>query len=286
MFETNLKRGNILVVLGLAAILAFGTEHYFGQQKMPAPNTQTPAAPMAKKPVERAKILTDTGVFGVYSIYKLRPEWTKLSAASRQGALAEVHKVLDTHERVLVDAYLSRGLSEKADYFLRFHAYDLEEAQQCIADFGNTTLGKNSEAVDTFVGVTKPLNYASKDSKLLATLRGTAYEGPAPKYAILIPTQKNAEWWNLSPEKRMETMVGHIEPTLVFLKSVKRKLYHSSGLDDLDFITYFETNDLSGFTDLTIALLSIPENLYNTRLGSPTVVGLIKSVDEVVKGLQ
>lgn len=244
------------------------------------------AAGQQPMPVERAKILTDPGVFGVFAAFKLRPEWSRLTAVQQQAAQAAVHKVVDTHKRVLVDAYLTRGLSERADYFLRLHAYDLAEAQACVVAFMETTLGRNSELVETFVGVTKPTNYLQKDQALQAAMKSASYEGRPPRYVIVIPTQKNAEWWNLPPDKRLQELKTHIQPTVPFLTSVNRKLYHSSGLDDLDFITYFETNNLSGFNDLVIALLSIPENKYNRRLGDPTLLGSIGSVDDLLKGLQ
>lgn len=279
-------------VLGaaLASVLIVGASDLVVGQMAPA-KAQMPGQMQGqmmsnKMPVDRAKVLTDTGVFGIFSVLKLRPEWSRLPAAARQAAAGEVTKVLAAHERVIVDAYLTRGLSEKADYLYRVHAYDLAEAQACANDLRDTTLGKNSDLIDTFIGVTKALVYASKDAQMLSGLRAASYEGPPPRFAIVIPTQKNAEWWNLSAEKRMETIRGHVDPTLAFLKTVKRKLYHSSGLDDMDWITYFETNDLSGFTDLTISLLSIPENKYNIRLGNPTLVGRIGSVDDMLKGLQ
>jgi chlorite dismutase len=101
----------------------------------------------------------------------------------------------------------------------------------------------------------------------------------------VVPVKKNAEWWNLSAERRLRIMEGHTVPTLAFLPTVKRKLYHSTGLDDLDWITYFETNDLKAFNNLMIALASIPENLYQPRWGSPTILGTIHSVEDVVKAL-
>ena len=42
-------------------------------------------------------------------------------------------------------------------------------------------------------------------------------------------------------------------------KTVKRKLYHSSGLDDLDCITYFETSKLEDFHSLILSLEKVEE---------------------------
>ena len=56
-----------------------------------------------------------------------------------------------------------------------------------------------------------------------------------------------------------------------YLKTVKRKLYHSSGLDDLDFITYFETSKLEDFHSLILSLEKVKEFQYTRRFGHPTI---------------
>ena len=73
--------------------------------------------------------------------------------------------------------------------------------------------------------------------------------------------------------------------TLPYMTNVKRKLYHSTGLDDIDFITYFETNDLLAFHNLMTSLASIPENNYHVRWGDPTTLGSILSPEKVIKAL-
>ncbi len=237
-------------------------------------------------PVERSKILKDAGVYGVFSLFKLDREWAALNARAKKAAVAEVEAVIEKHKaHVVVDAYLTRGLSESADFFLRSHAYELAAIQTLVVEIMATKLGRYATLTDSFVGVTKALNYAPQAPDLLKQLKAASYMGDPPKYVIVIPTKKNAAWWNLPPNRRLAEMVAHTVPTLEFLTNVKRKLYHASGLDDLDFITYFETNDLVAFNNLVISLLSVPENTYNVQMGNPTVLGTIHSIDEVLKAL-
>jgi chlorite dismutase len=98
----------------------------------------------------------------------------------------------------------------------------------------------------------------------------------------VIPIRKDAEWWLLDQNARTALMKEHTEASAPYLKTVKRKLYHSSGLDDFDFITYFETGRLDDFHNLIIALEQVKENRHNRRFGSPTLVGTIRSLDEVL----
>jgi len=241
--------------------------------------------PMA---IERATILSKPGVFGVFTMFKLRPDWNKVSASDRKGAADEVKKLIEKHkDNVLVDLYLTRGLETNSDFFFRINAYDLEKAQTFMREFRSTTIGKNADVYETLVGVTKPLNYISKDKSpaLNAGLSSATYSGPAPRYVIVIPVKKNAEWWNMSPEERQKEMEAHTTPTLAYLVNVKRKLYHSTGLDDTDFITYFETDDLTAFNNLMLSLAQVKENKFHVRWGNPTTLGTIHSPEDVVKAL-
>lgn len=276
--------------LGLALLLV-GSTFASAQQAQPAaPADQKPmmAAPMAPMPLDRAKILSTPGTFGVFSTYKVRPEIYRLAAAERKGMAAEVMALVDKHkEKVILDSYLTRGLSAKSDFLLRVNGPDLIAIQNFLVEFRATRFGIYCDVTESLVGFAKPLNYISKDKSpdLNAGLSSASYQGDAPRYAIVIPVKKNAEWWNLSDEQRLKEMETHTAPTLQFLVNVKRKLYHSTGLDDTDFITYFETNDLAAFNNLTLSLVKVPENKYQVRWGNPTILGTIQPLDTVVNTL-
>nr|UYI35663.1 chlorite dismutase [Brucella sp.]UYI35675.1 chlorite dismutase [Acidovorax sp.] len=245
----------------------------------------------AKPPMampDMTKILTAPGVFGNFSTYKVRPDYYKLSMAERKGAAAEVVAVVEKYkDKVKAEAYLTRGFEAQSDFFLRIHSYDMAATQAFLVDFRATRFGMNAEVTENLVGMTKALNYITKDKSpnLNAGLTGATYSDATPRYAFVIPVKKNADWWNLTDEQRLKEMETHTLPTLANLVNVKRKLYHSIGLDDTDFITYFETADLGAFNDLMLALAKVPENKYHVRWGSPTVLGTIQSFDSVVNTL-
>lgn len=245
----------------------------------------------AKPPMampDMTKILTAPGVFGNFSTYKVRPDYYKLSMAERKGAAAEVVAVVEKYkDKVKAEAYLTRGFEAQSDFFLRIHSYDMAATQAFLVDFRATRFGMNAEVTENLVGMTKDLNYISKDKSpnLNAGLTGATYSDATPRYAFVIPVKKNADWWNLTDEQRLKEMETHTLPTLANLVNVKRKLYHSTGLDDTDFITYFETADLGAFNNLMLALAKVPENKYHVRWGSPTVLGTIQSFDSVVNTL-
>lgn len=254
-------------------------------QQAPMAEQKDGAAPMM---ADRTKLLTTPGVFGNFSAYKVRPEYMALPAAERKAAVSEAQAVINKHkDKVIVDTYLTRGLGANSDYLLRLHSNDMAATQAFLVDWRATKLGMHSDVTENLVGIAKPLNYISKDKSpdLNAGLSSATYSDQAPRYIIVIPVKKDAAWWNMSDEQRLKEIETHTAPTLQYLVNVKRKLYHSTGLADTDFITYFETADLAAFNNLLIALAKVPENLHHVRWGNPTILGTIQPVDMVVKNL-
>jgi len=238
-----------------------------------------------------APMLDETEVFGVFAAFTVTPIRTNNAGESPDITPDEVTDLLINYEDdVLVDAYVLKGLTPDADYMLRVHSRELTTAQAFLQDFRETTLGRHSQQTETFVGLIREAVYTPDAPDLNAELEATTYDGSEPpQYAIVIPVRKTAEWWNLSNEEQLELMRGHIEPTLEYLDRVRRQLYHASGLDDVDFITYFETDDLVAFNDLYRDLQSIPEYRY-VSYGDPTLVGRIQepatAFDQVTRQLE
>jgi chlorite dismutase len=279
MSKKFLRNPRATVVIGAAIAAMVAGMPSFAAAQQPAGENMT---------IERAKILVQPGVFGVFTMFKLRPEWFRVPAAERMKAANEVKQLIEKHKNnVLADVYLTRGLETGSDFFFRVHAYDLEKAQTFMRQFRSTSIGRNADVSETMVGLTKALNYITKtDSPALNTgLSSASYMGPPPRYTVVVPVKKSAEWWNIPADQRLREMEAHTAPTLAYLVNVKRKLYHSTGIDDTDFITYFETNDLAAFNNLMISLASVPENKYHVRWGSPTVLGTIHSPEAVMKAL-
>ncbi len=48
--------------------------------------------------IERGKILTQPGVFGVFTMFKLRSEWSRVPSADRMKAAAEVKQLIEKHK--------------------------------------------------------------------------------------------------------------------------------------------------------------------------------------------
>ncbi|MEQ1848290.1 MAG: chlorite dismutase family protein, partial [Nitrospira sp.] len=238
----------------------------------------------AQSAADRDKLLTEPGVYGTFALFALNDEWAKQDPAMRIVRLTSLKGVVEQHrEHVAIDLYLLRGLSDHADLLFRIHAAELRATQEFLLDLKSSQFGRYLKTVGVMHGLTKKPNYVPGFSEQMkADLKAVSEPGQHP-YAIVIPVRKSAEWWGLDQEKRAAMMQEHTAATLPYLQSVKRKLYHSSGLDDLDFITYFETSKLEDFHSLVLSLEKVQEFRYTRRFGSPTILGTMKSLDEVVE---
>ena len=231
---------------------------------------------------DREKLLSSPGVYGTFAAFSLDDDWGKMEPASRIVQLKGLKGVVEQHrEKVAIDVYLLRGLSDRADLMFRVHAAELRDAQKFLVDLQNSPFGKNLKMTGILNGLTKKANYVPGFSdEMKAGLKVKSDPGPKP-YAIVIPITKNAEWWALDQDKRMAMMKEHTEASMSYQKTVKRKLYHSTGLDDLDFITYFETSNLEDFHSLILAMEGVKEFQYTRRFGHPLLIGTVTSVEEL-----
>lgn len=113
--------------------------------------------------------------------------------------------------RLISIIYLTRGLSESADCFVRVHARDLVENQNFLLDLLSTPLGAFLKNVHAFNGITKKANYVPGLPEELKTALKTPTDPGAKPYAILIPIRKDAEWWLLDKETKTALMKEHTE---------------------------------------------------------------------------
>lgn len=233
--------------------------------------------------LDKSAVLKAEGVTGAFVLLEASLPWKNTNVATKKLVLSKVKNLTAKYAaKVIVDVYDTSGLTKGADFFLRLHSYEPDQNQQFIEDLlASHVLGPYFVLRDVRLGITKGLNYAPKLPDLLAQLKAAKYEGPPPVFGIMVTVDKTSEWWNLPEGERLEMIKEHTALTLPFIKEVQRKLYHSTGLGETDFVTYFETSSLRAFNDLIVTLKSVREGRYTTY-GTP-VIGRIATFDDVFK---
>ncbi len=240
--------------------------------------------PSSAPAADRAKLLSEPGVYGTFTVFRLDHEWQRLDQQTRQAHLAAFKKVVEGHQHSLaIDTYLLRGLSDSADFMLRVHSRTLIDNQHFLLDVLATPFGRYLTTQTILNGLSKQANYVPRFSEAMKTdLKAPSESGP---YAAVIPIRKDAAWWTLEHDQRTAMMEEHTQAALPYHKTVKRKLYHSTGLDDFDFITYFETAKVEDLHNLVLALSQVKEAHHNKRFGHPTLLGTIATIDQLTDRL-
>jgi chlorite dismutase len=255
------------LVITVATLIVFG----------PVPFATVSAA-------DRDKLLNEPGVYGTFAAFRVEDEWSRLDQRTRQAHLTSVKGVVERYrEKLAIDTYLLRGLSGHGDFMLRVHSTELKDTQQFLVDMLATPFGQYLSSRTILNGLSKKANYVPGFPDALKTeLKAPSESGP---YAAVIPIRKDADWWALPQDQRLAMMQEHTEAALPYHKTVKRKLYHSTGLDDFDFITYFETAKLEDLHSLVLALSKVKEAHHNRRFGHPTLLMTIKTIDQLIEVL-
>ncbi|MGH7219353.1 MAG: chlorite dismutase family protein, partial [Nitrospiraceae bacterium] len=93
---------------------------------------------------DRDKLLSEPGVYGTFAAFSLDADWGKQDQTARTAQLATLKGVVEQHrEKLAIDVYLLRGLSDHADLLFRVHATELRETQQFLLDLQGSLFGKH-----------------------------------------------------------------------------------------------------------------------------------------------
>ncbi len=233
---------------------------------------------------DRDKLLSEPGVYGTFAAFRINDEWGRLDQKVRSTQLNAFKAVVERHrDKLAIDTYLLRGLSDRADFLLRIHGAELKDSQQLLLDVLASPFGRYLSGELILNGMSKKANYVPGfPDGMKADLKAPSESGP---YVAVIPIRKDADWWALPQDQRLAMMQEHTEAALPYHKTVKRKLYHSTGLDDFDFITYFETAKPDDLHSLILALSKVKEARHNRRFGHPTLLGTVTTLDQLIETL-
>ena len=110
----------------------------------------------AVEAADRDKLLSEPGVYGTFAAFSLDTDWGKQDQAVRIAQLTILKGVVEQHrEKLAIDVYLLRGLSDHADLLFRVHAIELRETQQFLLDLQGSLFGKHLTGSTIFSGLTK-----------------------------------------------------------------------------------------------------------------------------------
>lgn len=176
---------------------------------------------------------------------RLDPAWRRLPDAERSAGWEEFSSVLAADESVVTHTYSTLGLRTDVDLLIWRLAPSLEALERSAAALLRTGAGRWLGVSQSFLGLILPSQYVKRPTRQEQSL----FAGERSTYLIVYPFTKDTSWYLLGSDARQGVMnehmrVGHKYP------QVRQLLANSFGLDDMDFLVAYETDDLPAFSQL------------------------------------
>jgi len=207
----------------------------------------------------------------------LDPAWRRLESEERCQTADELVAAVRRESDVRTHTYSMVGLQAGADLLLWSLGPSLDALEERSAAVLRTGMGRWMAVSESFLGVIQPSQYVKKPTAQEQSL----FSGDRSRYLVVYPFTKSADWYLLDREERQRIMnehmkVGHSYP------EVRQLLANSFGLDDMDFLVAYETDDLPRFSELVRALRGT-ESRRSTVRDTPILTGIHRPIEEITE---
>jgi len=207
----------------------------------------------------------------------IEPGWRRLPGGERCRHFEELTAALETGPAVKTFTYSTIGVEPGSDLLLWSLAPSLDALEERAAAVLRTGLGGWVRVRESFLGVIQPSQYVKKPTPQEQSL----FSGERSRHLVVYPFTKSAEWYLQGRETRQGIMnehmrVGHEYP------EIRQLLAYSFGLDDMDFLVAYETDDLARFGELVRALRETESRLSTVR-DTPILTGVHRPVAEILE---
>jgi len=205
----------------------------------------------------------------------LDPAWRRLSAEERCRGAEELAAALAAGTEVTTFSYSTIGLEPGADLLLWSLAPSLDALEERAAAVLRSAMGGWLTVRESFLGIIQPSQYVKKPTPQEQSL----FSGERSRYLIVYPFTKNTDWYLQGREARQGVMnehmrIGHDYP------EIRQLLANSFGIDDMDFLVAYETDDLARFGELVRALRGT-DSRRSTIRDTPLLVGIHRPIAEI-----
>jgi chlorite dismutase len=205
----------------------------------------------------------------------LDPAWRRLAPSERCQTADELVAAIRGESEVTTHCYSMVGLQPGSDLLLWSLGPSLDSLEERSAMVLRTGMGRWMAVAESFLGVIQPSQYVKKPTPQEQSL----FSGERSRYLVVYPFTKSTDWYLLGREERQRIMnehmkVGHSYP------EVRQLLAYSFGIDDMDFLVAYETDDLPKFGELVRALRGT-ESRRSTVRDTPILTGIHRPIEEI-----
>jgi chlorite dismutase len=205
----------------------------------------------------------------------LEAAWRRLSREERCQSAEEFAAAVGAESDVTTFAYSMVGLQPGTDLLLWSLAPSLDALEERSASVLRTGMGRWMKVQESFLGIIQPSQYVKKPTPQEQSL----FSGERSRYLIVYPFTKSTDWYLLAREARQGIMNEHMRVGHDF-PEVRQLLAYSFGVDDMDFLVAYETDDLPKFGELVRALRGT-DSRRSTIRDTPLLTGIHRPIEEI-----
>lgn len=207
----------------------------------------------------------------------LDPAWRRLAAAERCRSAEEFCAAVTARSEVATFTYSMIGLKPGVDLLLWRLAPTLEALEDENARVLRAGMGTWFSPRHSFLGMIRPSQYVKRPTQQEQSL----FSGERSAYLVVYPFTKSADWYLLPQDRRQHVMNEHMRVGHRF-QQVRQLLAYSFGVDDMDFLVAYETDDLEAFGELVRELRGTESRLSTVR-DTPILTGIHRPLDEITR---
>ncbi len=203
--------------------------------------------------------------------------WRRQSRDERCRSAEEFCAAVTADSEVTTFTYSMIGLKAGVDMLLWSLSPSLDALEQKSARALRSGMGAWTTARHSMLGIIRPSQYVKRPTPQEQSL----FSGERSSYLIVYPFTKSTDWYLLTQEERQKVMNEHMKVGHRY-QQVRQLLAYSFGVDDMDFLVAYETDDLPAFGELVRELRGT-ESRRSTIRDTPILTGIHRPVDEIAR---
>ncbi len=207
----------------------------------------------------------------------LDPAWRRQTRDERCRSAEEFCAALSAVSDVTTFTYSMIGLKAGVDLMLWSLAASAEALEEKVARALRTGMGSWMVVRHSFLGIIGPSQYVKRPT----TQEQSLFSGQRSKYLIVYPFTKTTDWYLLGQEERQKVMNEHMKIGHRY-GQVRQLLAYSFGVDDMDFLVAYETDDLAAFGDLVRELRGTDSRRSTVR-DTPILTGIHRPIEAITR---
>jgi len=207
----------------------------------------------------------------------LDPAWRRQNRDERCRSGEEFCAAVSAASDVTTFTYSMIGLKAGVDVMLWSLAPSAEALEEKVARALRTGMGSWMVVRHSFLGIIRPSQYVKRPT----TQEQSLFSGERSKYLVVYPFTKNTDWYLLGQEERQKVMNEHMKIGHRY-EQVRQLLAYSFGVDDMDFLVAYETDDLAAFGGLVRELRGT-ESRRSTVRDTPILTGIHRPIEAITR---